>query len=127
MLGPVFQKPLQHGVDLVAYSLTKYVGGHSDLVAGSVAGARSLLDRIRTIRSAFGSQLDPHSSWMIARSMETLVLRMTRAAQSGGAVAQWLADNPHCPVTVHHPELSNDPASKALYQRQCSEIGRAHV
>lgn len=123
MLGPVFQKPLPHGVDLVAYSLTKYVGGHSDLVAGSVAGAKPLLDRIRTIRSAFGSQLDPHSSWMIARSLETLVLRMQRAAESGRKVAQWLADNPHLPVTVHHPELSNDPVYKAVYKRQCTGPG----
>lgn len=123
MLGPIFQKPLQHGVDLVAYSLTKYVGGHSDLVAGSVAGAKPLLDRIRTIRSAFGSQLDPHSSWMIARSLETLVLRMTRAAESGTKVARWLAENPHLPVTVHHPELSNDPAYNAVYRRQCSGPG----
>ena len=123
MLGPIFQKPLPHGVDLVAYSLTKYVGGHSDLVAGSVAGPKALLDRIRTIRSAFGSQLDPHSSWMIARSLETLVLRMTRAAESGRRVAQWLADNPHTPVTVHHPELTNDPVYTALYRRQCSGPG----
>jgi cystathionine beta-lyase/cystathionine gamma-synthase len=123
MLGPVFQKPLQQGIDLAAYSLTKYVGGHSDLVAGSVAGPRELLTKIRTIRSAFGSQLDPHSSWMIARSLETLVLRMTRAAESGRKVAQWLAENPHAPVTVHHPELNNDPRYAAVYKRQCTGPG----
>lgn len=123
LLGPIFQKPLAHGIDLAAYSLTKYVGGHSDLVAGSIAGPRELLTKIRTIRSAFGSQLDPHSSWMIARSLETLVLRMERAAKSGTKVAKWLADNPHAPVSVHHPELNTDADYTALYRRQCSGPG----
>ncbi|MGB5102062.1 MAG: aminotransferase class I/II-fold pyridoxal phosphate-dependent enzyme, partial [Steroidobacteraceae bacterium] len=68
-LGPVFQRPLEHGADLVMYSLTKYVGGHSDLVAGGVVGSKSLVKPIRLLRSAMGSQLDPNSAWMIMRSM----------------------------------------------------------
>ena len=105
------------------YSLTKYIGGHSDLVAGGVTGARALITKIRSVRSTLGSQLDPHSSWMITRSMETLVLRMQQAARSGSAVARWLADNPHRPVRVLHPELIDDPAYQAVYQRQCSGPG----
>ncbi len=100
LLGPLYQKPVEQGIDLCVYSLTKYVGGHSDLVAGGVTGSRSLVTKVRSIRSALGSQLDPHSSWMITRSMETLVLRMEQAARSGTAVAQWLASNPHRPVKV---------------------------
>lgn len=123
MLGPVFQKPLQHGVDIVVYSLTKYIGGHSDLIAGSAVGAKSCLDRIRSFRGAFGSQLDPHSSWMIARSLETLVLRMTRAAESGRKVAQWLNTNPYMKVTVRHPDLIPDNTYQTVYQRQCSGPG----
>lgn len=123
MLGPIFQKPLKHGVDIAVYSLTKYVGGHSDLVAGSALGAKAHLDRIRSYRNTFGSQLDPHSSWMIARSLETLVIRMTRAAESGRKVAQWLNTNPHMPVEVHHPEFITDNTYQEVYARQCSGPG----
>ena len=123
LLGPLYQKPIQQGIDLCVYSLTKYVGGHSDLVAGGVTGSRSLVTKVRSIRSALGSQLDPHSSWMITRSMETLVLRMEQAARSGTAVAQWLASNPHRPVKVLHPELNDDPAYREVYRRQCTGPG----
>jgi cystathionine beta-lyase/cystathionine gamma-synthase len=78
---------------------------------------------VRSIRSALGSQLDPHSCWMITRSMETLVLRMQQAARSGTAVAQWLAGNPYCSVKVLHPELNDDPAYQAVYRRQCTGPG----
>ena len=123
MLGPIFQQPVRHGIDLSVYSLTKYVGGHSDLVAGGVTGSQALIAKIKLARSAFGSQLDPHSSWMIARSMETLVLRMDRAARSGTTIARWLAANPYRKVKVHHPELEEDPVYQAAYRRQCSGPG----
>jgi cystathionine beta-lyase/cystathionine gamma-synthase len=123
LLGPLYQKPVEQGIDLCAYSLTKYVGGHSDLVAGGVTGSRALITKVRSIRSALGSQLDPHSCWMITRSMETLVLRMQQAARSGTAVAQWLAGNPYCSVKVLHPELNDDPAYQAVYRRQCTGPG----
>ncbi len=123
MLGPIFQHPIRDGIDLSVYSLTKYVGGHSDLVAGGVTGRRELISRLRLLRSAFGSQLDPHSSWMIARSMETLVLRMRRAAATGSRVAHWLATNPIRPVRVLHPQLIEDPTYQEVYRRQCTGAG----
>lgn len=123
MLGPIFQQPARHGVDLCVYSLTKYVGGHSDLIAGGVTGGKALMDKVRATRGAYGSQLDPHSCWMIARSMETLVLRMRRAAATGSKVARWLADNPFQKVTVFHPELIGDARYQDVYRRQCSGPG----
>lgn len=123
MLGPIFQHPIGEGIDLSVYSLTKYVGGHSDLVAGGVTGSAALIGRLKATRGAFGSQLDPHSSWMIARSMETLVLRMRRAAASASRVAHWLADNPIRKLRVLHPQLNADPAYQAVYRRQCSGAG----
>lgn len=123
LLGPLFQKPAKQGIDLSVYSLTKYIGGHSDLVAGGVTGGKNLIAKIRAIRSTLGSQLDPHSSWMITRSMETLVLRMEHAARSGTTVARWLAGNPFRPVKVLHPELIDDPAYQAVYRRQCTGPG----
>ena len=65
MLGPVFHPLLTHGVDICVYSLTKYVGGHSDLIAGGITGTKELLKPVRQTRSAFGFQLDPHSCWML--------------------------------------------------------------
>ena len=123
MLGPIFQHPIGEGIDLSVYSLSKYVGGHSDLVAGGVTGSAALVGRLKATRGAFGSQLDPHSSWMIARSMETLVLRMRRAAASASRVAHWLADNPIRKLRVLHPQLNADPAYQAVYRRQCSGAG----
>jgi methionine-gamma-lyase len=123
MLGPIFQHPIREGIDLSIYSLTKYVGGHSDLVAGGVTGRRDLIARLRLLRSAFGSQLDPHSSWMIARSMETLVLRMRRAAATGSRVAHWLAANSIRPVQVLHPQLITDENYQRVYRRQCTGAG----
>ncbi|KOF51978.1 MULTISPECIES: cystathionine gamma-synthase family protein [unclassified Achromobacter] len=123
LLGPIFQKPAAHGADLCVYSLTKYVGGHSDLVAGAVTGSAARVRQVKAIRSAFGSQLDPHSCWMITRSMETVVLRMKQAARTASKVAQWLAGNPHEPVRLYHPEHASDAAYREVYKRQCAGPG----
>ena len=123
MLGPVFQRPIEFGADICVYSLTKYVGGHSDLIAGGVTGSAEMLKPIRQTRSAYGFQLDPHSSWMLARSMETLSLRMERAADSGRKVATWLAKNEMIPCDILHPEFTNDPKEREIYDRKCSGPG----
>lgn len=123
MLGPVFQQPLDLGVDICVYSLTKYVGGHSDLIAGAVTGSREALKPVRQTRSAYGFQLDAHSCWMLARSMETLSLRMERAAESGTKVADWLATNPHIPCRVLHPAHIASDRERAVYERQCTGPG----
>lgn len=123
LLGPVFQKPLAHGLDLACYSLTKYIGGHSDLIAGAVIGCKENLAKVRAVRGAFGSQLDPHSSWMIGRSLETLSLRMRRAAETGRSVARWLSNNPHSPVKVFHPEHIPNEDYQEVYHRQCEGPG----
>lgn len=122
MLGPIFQAPLQHGADIVVYSLTKYVGGHSDLVAGGVIGRNKDLAAIKKIRSAFGMQLDPHSSWMLGRSLETLHLRMERASQSASKIARWLKDHPKV-AAVHHPELIERGNYQAVYRKFCKAGG----
>lgn len=123
MLGPVFQKPIELGVDICVYSLTKYVGGHSDLIAGGITGTRDLLKAIRLTRGAFGFQLDPHSSWMLSRSLETVTLRMERAAESGSKVAQWLATNDILPCQLMHPEHFTNPQASAVYAKQCTGPG----
>ena len=123
LLGPVFQKPLRHGVDIVLYSLTKYVGGHSDLVAGAALGSRAQMQAIRQLRGAIGTQLDPHSAWMLSRSLETLSLRMNAACRNAETVTRFLAAHPNV-ARVYYPALlaESDPA-RAVFERQCTGAG----
>lgn len=93
-LGPIWFQPLKHGADIVIYSLTKYVGGHSDLVAGSVLGSKKHIDVIRLMRNTIGTITDPNTAWMILRSLETLELRMTRAGENAAKVCTFLRDHP---------------------------------
>lgn len=122
-LGPVYQKPLQFGVDVSLYSLTKYVGGHSDLVAGGAAGSREILKPIKALRSALGTQLDPNTAWMLLRSMETMAVRMERSARNAAAIAEWLGKHPKITALNYLGGLpANDPRS-AVFSRQCEGAG----
>jgi methionine-gamma-lyase len=123
MLGPVFQRPMQHGVDLVIYSLTKYVGGHSDLIAGAVLGNRDKLRAVRLLRGAIGTQLDPHSCWMLGRSLETLTLRMHAAARSAQSAAAYLADHPAVTKVYSLGHATAGTPQRQVYDRQCTGPG----
>ncbi|WEX86153.1 cystathionine gamma-synthase family protein [Sinorhizobium garamanticum] len=94
LLGPVFQHPIDHGADVSLYSLTKYIGGHSDLIAGAVLGPKVIIKQIKALRGAIGTQLDPHSCWMLGRSLETLAVRMHKANENARIVAEFLRDHP---------------------------------
>lgn len=122
-LGPVFQRPLEHGADLVIYSLTKYVGGHSDLVAGGVAGARDVVQPVRMLRSALGTQLDANTAWMLMRSMETLSLRMQKAADNARHVADFLRSHPAVAAVNYLGYLAADDPRHAVFAKQCSSAG----
>jgi len=123
LLGPVFQRPIEHGADVSLYSLTKYVGGHSDLIAGAALGSRTIVKAIKALRGAIGTQLDPHSCWMISRSLETLSLRMEKADQNARLVADYLRD--HAKVAKVHYLGHHDDASPAgrVFARQCLGAG----
>jgi methionine-gamma-lyase len=123
LLGPVFQRPLEHGADLVLYSLTKYVGGHSDLVAGGVTGAAAVLKPIRALRSALGTQLDPNTAWMIMRSMETLALRMRAASDNAARVAAYLRSHPKVAHVNYLGLLQPGDAQYDVWRRQCLGTG----
>jgi len=123
LLGPVFQRPLTFGADVSVYSLTKYVGGHSDLIAGAALGAEALMKPIKQLRGAVGTQLDPHSCWMIGRSLETLALRMERANSNAKIVAEFLRDHPRVEKVHYLPFLPADVAQRRVYEAQCSGPG----
>ena len=123
LLGPVFQRPIEHGADISLYSLTKYVGGHSDLIAGAALGSKALMKDIKALRGAIGTQLDPHSCWMINRSLETLSLRMENADANARLVADYLRDHPKV-AKVHYlgHHDAESPAGR-VFARQCTGAG----
>jgi methionine-gamma-lyase len=123
LLGPIFQRPLACGADISVYSLTKYVGGHSDLVAGAALGNATLMKPIKLLRGAVGTQLDPHSCWMIGRSLETLGLRMERANRNAGIVAEFLRDHAKVAKVHYLPFLPADAPQRRVYEAQCSAPG----
>lgn len=105
---PMNLRPLEHGVDLVIHSATKYLGGHSDLVAGVLAGGQDAIEQARTRLKSFGPNLDPHAIWLLERGLKTLALRVERQNTSAQALAEWLARHPEV-STVHYPGLSSHP------------------
>jgi methionine-gamma-lyase len=123
LLGPVFQRPLPFGADVSVYSLTKYVGGHSDLIAGAALGSERLMKPIKQLRGAIGTQLDPHSCWMIGRSLETLALRMERGNSNARIVAEFLRDHPRVAKVHYLPFLSADAPQRRVYETQCTGAG----
>lgn len=122
MLGPIFQIPLDHGADLTLTSLTKYVGGHSDLVAGSISGGAALVKQVMSWRSALGTQLDPNTCWMLMRSLETLQIRMSRSNENAARVAAYLAGHPKI-AKVHYLGFLETGREKTVFERQCTAPG----
>lgn len=121
-LGPLWQQPLKQGADIVVYSLTKYAGGHSDLVAGSVAGAKKWLGPVRMLRNMMGGICDPNTAWMLCRSLETLELRMTRAGENAAKVCAFLKAHPKV-EGLAYLGMIDDPRQQDIYHRHCSGAG----
>ncbi len=123
LLGPVFQRPIEHGADIALYSLTKYVGGHSDLIAGAALGSAALMRQVKSLRSAIGTQLDPHSCWMLGRSLETLSIRMERANDNARVVAGFLRAHPKVEKIHYLPYHDKSSAAGLVFAAQCSGAG----
>jgi methionine-gamma-lyase len=123
LLGPLFQQPLRHGADISVYSLTKYVGGHSDLIAGAALGSTARMRPVRQLRSAIGTGLDPHSCWMLGRSLETLSLRMGAANRNGEIVGRMLAAHPTVSRLHHLAHLEPGSQQAHVYAEQCAAPG----
>ena len=122
-LGPLWQQPLAHGADLVVYSLTKYVGGHSDVIAGSCLGAEARISPVRGMRTILGTMSDPYTGWLIMRSLETLKLRMTSAMKNARYVAEFLLDHPKVSEVHYLGFLAEGDSLHEVYRRQCKAPG----
>jgi len=124
-LGPLWLHPLRHGADLSVYSLTKYAGGHSDLVAGGITGSKELINVIRMLRNTIGTITDPNTAWMLLRSLETLELRMTRAGENADKVCRFLRDHPKVESVGYlgFLEEGDDARQADIYRRHCTGAG----
>ncbi len=122
-LGPLWAKPLKQGADLVIYSLTKYAGGHSDLVAGGAVGSKAMINPIRMMRNTIGTITDPHSAWMLLRSLETLELRMSRAGENAAKVCAFLREQPQVESVGYLGFLEPGTRQRDIYDRHCSGAG----
>jgi methionine-gamma-lyase len=122
-LGPLFQHPLKHGADLVLYSATKYIGGHSDVIAGACLGGAELLKRVRVMRTFLGTMAGPWTAWLLLRSLETLKMRMTAGMKNARYVADFLAEHPQVERVHYLGHLDETDPQFALYRRQCLAPG----
>jgi methionine-gamma-lyase len=124
-LGPLWAQPLRQGADLSVYSLTKYAGGHSDLVAGGITGSKELINAVRMLRNTIGTITDPNTAWMLLRSLETLELRMTRAGENAAKVCEFLRRHPKVESVGYLGFLEDggDARQADIYRRHCTGAG----
>ncbi|HEV7289000.1 cystathionine gamma-synthase family protein [Sphingomonas sp.] len=122
-LGPLWAQPLKQGADLVVYSLTKYAGGHSDLVAGGVLGGKAHINTIRMMRNTIGTICDPNTAWMLLRSLETLELRMSRAGENAAKVCDYLRTHPKVESVGYLGFLPEGSRQRDIYDRHCTGAG----
>lgn len=122
-LGPLWQHPLQLGADLVLYSATKYIGGHSDLIAGVCLGSRELIEQVRSMRTIMGTMADAWTGWLLLRSLETLKVRMTAQMKNARIVADYLSDHPKVERVYYLGDLPENDPQHCIYHKQCSAPG----
>ena len=119
--SPLFQRPIEHGIDLVAHSATKYLNGHSDVVAGVLAGSQAHIRQVMAKEfMTLGAAPSPHDAWLLMRGLRTLGLRMHRSADSAARVAHFLEAHPKV-ARVHWPGLESHP-QHALANRQMERV-----
>ena len=123
-LGPIWQKPLEFGADLVLYSATKFLGGHSDVIAGACLGSETHMGRVKTMRTFLGNMAGPWTGWLLMRSLETLKLRMEKQVSNAEKVAEFLSDHPKVEKVYYLGFLKeSNPAQYEVFQKQCLSKG----
>lgn len=121
-MGPLWQHPLKQGADLVLYSATKYIGGHSDVIAGACLGSHELITRVKGMRTFLGCMAGPWTGWLLLRSLETLKARMDIQARNAEQVASFLENHPKVERVFYIGQL-DDPVQQAIYDDQCLTAG----
>ncbi len=121
MCGPTYLKPIALGADLVIYSISKFIGGHSDLIAGSVSGSKPLIDQIRVTRTIFGTIPDPDTCWLIQRSLPTLKLRMNDQCQKCKKIVEYLSESEYV-EKLFYPGLGDEYQNR-IFNDEYSDSG----
>lgn len=122
-MGPLWSHPLDFGADLVLYSATKYIGGHSDVVAGACLGSKELITRVKGFRTFVGNMAGPWTSWLLMRSLETLKVRMDQQASNAEILAKMLNDHPNVEKVYYLGLLKEGSADYSIYKKQYSSPG----
>ncbi len=122
-MGPMFQKPLAHGADVNLYSATKYIGGHSDIIAGAASGSEHHMKEIKKKRSILGNTASPFTSWLLSRSMETISLRMEKQASNADKLANFLDEHAKVKATHYLGLLTESDPLYPLYKKQNTSGG----
>jgi methionine-gamma-lyase len=122
-LGPLWQKPLDFGVDIVCYSATKFLNGHSDVIAGCAMGSKQVIGPIKTLRTFLGSMIAPYTAWLLTRSLETLHLRMAKQGENAEKVVNYLMSHKSV-KTVSFPGIDTmGEKQNEIFKRQCLGSG----
>lgn len=122
-LGPLWQKPLDFGVDIVCYSATKFLNGHSDVIAGCAMGSEQVIGPIKTLRTFLGSMIAPYTAWLLTRSLETLHLRMAKQGENAEKVVNYLMSHKSV-KTVSFPGIDTmGEKQNEIFKRQCLGSG----
>lgn len=122
-MGPIWQHPLKHGADIVLYSATKYIGGHSDVIAGACLGSKALMARIKGLRTFLGNMAGPWTGWLLMRSLETLKVRMDQQAIGAKYVADFLVNHPKVEKVYYLGHIPEGTPEFEIYKKQYSSAG----
>lgn len=122
-MGPLWQHPLKNRADLVLYSATKYIGGHSDVIAGACLGSKKLIDRVKAMRTFLGNMASPHTGWLLLRSLETLKARMDIQAFNADKVAEFLNQHPAIEKVYYLGNFEENSSQFYIKQKQCFSNG----
>lgn len=122
-MGPIWSNPIDHGADLVLYSATKYIGGHSDVIAGACLGSAELIQRVKIMRTFLGNMADAWTGWLLMRSLETLKVRMEAQVKGAEVVANFLKEHPKVEKVYYLGFIDPSHSDYEIYQRQYSSAG----
>lgn len=122
-MGPLWSHPIAHGADLVLYSATKFIGGHSDVIAGAVLGNATLIQRMKVMRTFLGNMASPHTCWLLLRSLETLKVRMERQASNAKMIADVLKNDSQVESVSFLGHLEAGTRAHQIYSQQYSSAG----
>lgn len=122
-MGPLWQHPLKHGADFSIYSATKYIGGHSDLIAGACCGSSENMARVKGLRTFLGNMASPHTGWLLMRSLETLKVRMEQQAKNAKIIVNFLKEHPKVEKIYYLGLIPEGTEEYSIYKKQYSSPG----